>query len=268
MTRIWLLALGAMAIAALAACGTDESDDTRSPSGTITVSAASSLTDAFQEIGDKFHARFPGASARFNFGSSAALARQIREGAPSDIFAPADPGEIDALRASGLVDGPAVVFAANQLAVVAPAKSQRVRTFQDLGMPGVRLVVAARSVPAGSYARTLFHNAAALYGDQFETDALANIRSEDPNVRAVLARVQLGEADAGVVYSTDIVAGGRDVRVVEIPASINVRSRYAAVVIADQGHRAAASAFVTLLSSAEAQEVFTRRGFLPAEAQP
>lgn len=269
--RRLLGAVGALAVGALpAACGGDGGDATPTRTGTadlvtgeILVFAASSLTDAFKELGGAFEDEHPGAHARFNFASSSTLATQVNEGAPADIFASADLQQLkvvmDARNASE-----AQLFATNDLVVVTPAKGATVKTLADVAKPGVRLVLAGRDVPAGRYAREVLARASTLPGAiaaDFATKALANLRSEEPNVRAVLTKVQLGEADAGFVYRTDAAAAGTQVSTVEIPGAFNVQAQYAIAVTRNGKNVTTAEAFVEFLFLPRGQKIMASHGF-------
>ena len=229
--------------------------------GEIRVFAASSLTDAFTAAGKRFAESNPGARVVFNFGSSAALATQINEGAQADLFAAASPAQIAAI---GRAAREPKTFATNRLAIaLSPASS--LQSYRDLANPGLKLVLAAKDVPAGEYARESLEKASApaAYGADFQRKVLANLKSEEVNVRAALAKVQLGEADAAIVYATDIAAGA-GIRRIEIPAELNVVAEYPLSVLSGAKNSVGASAFVALLLSSEGQEVLKQFGFGPA----
>lgn len=251
-----LLLLCALAIAAVAA-GCD-SDDARS--GEVRMFAASSLTDVLTEAGKRFEAANPGTRVTFNFGSSAALATQITEGARADVFAPANQAQMAVVERAGEVSG-ARTFATNTL-VVAVAQGSDVETFGDLANPGVRLVLAAKDVPAGQYARESLAKASTPqgFGEDFATRVLANVKSEEVNVRAALTKVQLGEADAAIVYETDI-RGLSGIRRVPIAGEFNVRAEYPIAVLKRAANGDGAAAFLAYLLSAEGQALLREFGF-------
>ena len=258
-----------LALLALGGCsaGNDAAADDDGPghlSGEITVFAASSLTDAFREAGDRFEQSNPGTKVAFSFASSATLATQLNEGAPADVFASANQEQMSVVATKGNVGEPRV-FATNSLVVVVPKGSSKVRSFSDLSRPGLKLVLAAPDVPAGQYAREALKNASSDsgYGADFSRRALANLKSEEPNVRVVLAKVQLGEADAGIVYGTDAAAASADVMRVDIPPELNVVARYPVAVVKGSGRAATASAFVEFLLGPEGQDLLRRFGFGP-----
>lgn len=231
-------------------------------SGDITLFAASSLTDVFEEAGSRFEAANPGTRVRFNFGSSSGLATQIEEGAPADAFASADLAQADRLLQNGHIH-PSTVFAKNALVLVVPRGSASVASFADLANEGVRLVLAGPEVPAGRYARQVIANASAsgAFGADFESRVLANLRSEEANVRAVLAKVQLGEADAGFVYATDVAAAAGEVDVIQVPTEFNVVAEYPVALTRRGGENPVAIAFVEFLLSSQGQEVLESYGF-------
>jgi molybdate transport system substrate-binding protein len=163
---------------------------------------------------------------------------------------------------AGNAAGPAL-FAINELTVVVPADSTTVTSFSDLAEPGLLLVLAAPEVPAGNFAREALEKAAALpgYGDDFAERVLENLVSNETDVRAVLTKVQLGEADAGIVYVTDVAAAGGEVTAIEIPSEANVRAAYPMVALSDAANPAGAQAFVTFVLSQEGRQILERHGF-------
>jgi len=232
--------------------------------GEITVFAASSLTDAFTEAGKAFHSQNPGVTVRFNFASSSALATQINEGAPADVFASADQAQLQVVAdRTGVVD-PAV-FATNIPVVVTPKGGTVVRSFADLARPGIKLVLAGKEVPIGKYARDVLQRASGAGGiaPDFGSKALANLKSEESNVRGVLAKVQLGEADAGIVYVTDIGAAKDEVARIDIPAKYNVVAEYPIAVLKPSKAQAAGRAFIDFIRSAEGRAILQKYGFQP-----
>ncbi|MBI5947333.1 MAG: molybdate ABC transporter substrate-binding protein [Chloroflexi bacterium] len=251
MRRLAALAILASLLPLTAGCGSGDAS--------ITVFAASSLTDAFREAGAAYEAAHPGTKVAFSFASSQALATQVDEGAPADVFASASEEPMDALAKAGKAAAP-TVFATNALAV-AVAKGVNIDSLDDLARPGLRLVIAAEDVPAGRYTRDMLTKATAVYGPGFATRVLANVRSEEPNVRAVLTKVQLGEADAGIVYESDLSGGPADVARVSVPAAVNVVARYPVAVVSASKHREAARCFIDFLLGDEGQAILRRHGF-------
>jgi molybdate transport system substrate-binding protein len=233
---------------ALGACGGgDDKGD-----GTLTVSAAASLTEAFEAYGEAL----PG-TQRFSFAGSDALAAQIRQGAAPDVYAAADTAYPEGLAAAGLVEEP-VVFARNQL-VIAVAPDSSIESLDDLAAPGVDLVVCAAGVPCGDYTAELLDRLAAA-----ERDAvLANVRAEEADVKGVIGKVAQGAADAGFVYSSDAAAVGDRVRTIAIPARLEPAVAYGIAVVRDAAEPEAAREFIDGLLDGAGAEALAAAGFLP-----
>lgn len=252
---------------ALAACGGDDGDAGPAPSetsveGEITVFAASSLSDAFKELGTAFTAENPKASVTFNFAASSALATQINEGAPADVFASADDATYQRVAEKGTIDAPAV-FATNVPVVVAPSNGSPVNAFEDLAKGGVMLVLAGPSVPIGNYSRQILVNASTASGAgvDFGTKVLANLKSDETNVKSVLAKVQLGEADAGIVYATDAAVAGNQVKTIAIPGTYNIIAQYPIGALQSGSNVTTARAFVAFVLSDAGQAILAKYGF-------
>jgi molybdate transport system substrate-binding protein len=234
-------ALAALLGASLAAGGAEEQAASR-----ITVFAASSLTDVFPKI-DR--------NARYSFAASNTLAQQIRQGAPADVFASADTDNPQALYAARLCERPAT-FATNRLVVVVPRSNPgHVRNVLDLRRPGLKVVIAREGVPIGDYARDVLRKLGILRG------VLANVVSQEPDARGVLAKVALGEADAGFVYRTDATTVKKNVGVVKVPASAQPPVRYAICVVSSTSKKAAAQAFVKRVLGNAGRARLTAAGF-------
>lgn len=235
---------------------------------TLTVYAAASLTDAFAALGRALEAQRPGLTVRFNFAGSQQLALQLQQGAPADVFASADQRWMRSASEHGLVQGTPTVFARNRLVVLLPrANPGRIARLEDLARPGIKLVLAAEAVPAGRYSREMLHNLAREpgYTADYDRRVLANVVSEEENVRGVVAKVQLGEADAGVVYGTDVTpAVGRATVTLEVPATSNVLAEYPLAVLRSARNPAAARAFINLVASDAGQRILRQHGFLAA----
>lgn len=213
----------------------------------LTVFAAASLTNAFPKID---------AHPRYSFAGSNALAAQIQQGAPADVFASADTSIPQQLYAAGLVEKP-VVFTRNALILVVPKSNPaNIHSVYDLRREGVKLVVAAPGVPVGDYTRIVLHK---LRLD----DVLSNVVSNENDVREVLAKVVLREADAGFVYTTDARTVRGKVAAIGIRRSAEPVVRYAVAVVKSSKHKAAARAFVQKLLNKPAQKVLLKAGFLP-----
>jgi molybdate transport system substrate-binding protein len=243
-----LLVLGLLA----AGCGNDEpAGGSAGSSDEIKVFAAASLTAAFTELGERYTAANDGTKVTFNFAGSQALATQIRQDAPADVFASADTGNMDKVK--DLVGTPQN-FAGNLLQIVVERGNPRdVNGLADLARGDLKVVLAAQEVPAGQYAKQVLDKA----GVTVEPVSL------EDNVKAVVSKVTLGEADAGIVYVTDVTAGGDKVEGVDIPDDLNVSATYPIAVVEASKHRQKAQAFMDLVRSAEGRRVLERFGFLP-----
>ncbi|MCC7089973.1 MAG: molybdate ABC transporter substrate-binding protein [Dehalococcoidia bacterium] len=231
--------------------------------GEVVVFAASSLIDAFKAGAEVFETRHPGVKVTFNFASSSALATQINEGAPAGVFASADLAQMKNVIDKGAA-AESTTFATNVPVLVTPAKGSAVTSFEDLAKPGVRLVLAGPEVPIGRYSRQVLDNASAAAsgpGPDFGKRVLDNLKSNEANVRGVLTKVQLGEADAGIVYTTDAAIAGSDVKVIEIPLAWNVTAEYPIAILKDRPNAAAAEAWVEFLLSPDGQAVLREFGF-------
>jgi len=248
-------ALAGMACLALLlpACGGSGSERSE-----ITVLAAASLTGAFTRIGTDFEQANPDVTVRFSFGPSDGLATQILEGAPADVFAPASPKYMDQVRSDGPGVTDEVEFARNTLAVIVPSDNPaHVGSLDDLARPGVKLVLAAVGVPAGDYARGILANAGIQKG------ALANVVSNEEDVKGVVQKVLLGEADAGIVYRTDVTPDiSARVREISIPDGVNAIATYPIAVIDGSRHGPVAETFVRFVTG-PGQATLGTFGFLP-----
>ena len=238
------------------------------PDPTLTVYAAASLTAAFGALGDTLERRMPGLHVVFNFAGSQQLALQIELGAAADVFASADQHWMADVRTHGLIADTPRVFVHNRLVAITPRGSP-VRDLADLARPGVKVILAAAAVPVGRYARLAIANLARLpaYGAGFGARVLANVVSNEENVKAVVAKVQLGEADAGVVYVSDVTPSvAPAVREIAIPDRANVIADYPVAVVRRAPNPGAAAAFVRLLLSPAGQRVLAAHGFIPVAA--
>jgi molybdate transport system substrate-binding protein len=230
----------------------------------LQVFAAASLTDVFKDVGAGFEAAHPGRRVAFNFAGTQVLRTQVEQGAEVDVFASADLDHAEALKRSGLVPT-FEPFARNGLVVVTPAARPRVTTLADLARPGVRLVLASPTVPAGRYSAEVLSRlqASGAYGEDFAARVEANVASRETNVRLVLSKVALGEADAGIVYETDARAARGKVKAIALPAPAQVIATYTVGVGAAARDPVTARAFVDFLRGPEGQAILTRHGFLP-----
>jgi len=230
---------------------------------TLTVFAASSLLGAFTEIGKAFEAANPGLAVAFNFDGSQSLRTQLEQGAVADVFASANQKEMDALATQSLISN-SQVFVANQLAVILPkANPANVQTLNDLARPGLSLVLAAEEVPVGKYTREALDKLDSAFGPGFKDQVLANVVSEENNVKQVVAKVQLGEADAGIVYGSDAVAAP-DLQTIAIPAEFNITAQYFVASLTSAPNAVLAEAFIAYVLSPDGQATLKKWGFTPA----
>jgi molybdate transport system substrate-binding protein len=232
------------------------------------VYAASSLGNAFHELATAYEAQHSDVQIILATDSSSALRTRIEQGAPADVFAAADTENPAKLERAGLTRGSPVDFATNRLAIVVPSDNPAgIAVGTDLARPGVRVVAAADGVPITRYATELLRRLAGVPGAPADLVARVerNVVSREDNVSAVLAKVKLGEADAGIVYATDARAAS-DVRSVPIPDAVNVDAVYAAVAVARNSSAPAPTAddFVAWLRAPSAQAILAAAGFLPA----
>lgn len=234
---------------------------------TLSVFAAASLTEAFGTIAQNFEAEHPGVHVVLNLAGSQQLAQQLAQGAPADNFASADRKQIEAIMNAGRIDASTSrEFARNRLVVIFPEENSSViQNLRDLAEPGLRLVIADSAVPAGAYTLQFLELAAqdTNLGGAFRSGFLGNVVSYEENVRAVLSKVILGEADAGIVYSTDY-AGARDenIQALEIPEELNVTASYVLAPIKDSEQPQLANSFIEFVLSPQGQEILGEYGFL------
>jgi molybdate transport system substrate-binding protein len=232
------------------------------------VFAAASLTDAFNEIGKQFAAEKAGTDIVFNFAGSNQLATQIGQGAPADVFASANKTQMQAAIESGrIVSGTQQTFVRNRLVVVTPADNPaQLASLQDLAKPGIKIVLAAKEVPVGQYALDFLAKAEADggLGTGYKDAVLANVVSYEENVRSVLAKVALGEADAGVVYTSDAVMSEGDVQQIEIPDALNTVATYPIATLSDSSNPDLAQQFVDYVLAPAGQQVLEKYGFIGA----
>lgn len=260
----------------LAACGsaspTTTGSSTTTPAAspvTLNVFAASSLTKSFGAIETSYHQLHPNVTIKFDFDSSTTLEQQLASGAPADIFASADTTNMQKASTASLVST-SQVFARNRLVVILPAANPaHISTLKDLAKSGVKVVLAAASVPVGKYARQALANMAASadYGSAYETAVLKNVVSEEENDQAIVQKVQLGEADAGIVYVSDIAPGSAaQFMSITIPDNFNVIAQYPIAVVKTSTHSSDAQAFVQYILSGAGQAVLKQYNFLPASS--
>jgi molybdate transport system substrate-binding protein len=251
-------AVAAAVALAVGACGSDEPSSSGPGStsagvtGNITVFAAASLTDSFTQIGKDFEAANPGTKVVFNFAASSALATQINEGAPADVFASASPATMKTVTDAGNADGTPSVFVRNQLVVaVAKGNPKGIAGLADLSKADVKVALCAEQVPCGAASKKALDAAGvSVTPVTFEQD-----------VRATLSKLTLGEVDAAMVYRTDVKVAAADVEGIEIPESASAINDYPIAVLKDAPNKAGAQAFLTYVQSDPAQAVLTQAGF-------
>ena len=264
-----LLSASSLAVLLLAACGHDGGGDAASTTatapteettttasepameGTITVFAAASLTDAFEEVGTAFEDSNPGVTVEFNFAASSALREQILAGAPADVFASANTSNMDQVVEGGAATDPES-FVENQLQIAVPSGNPAgITGLTDFANSDLLLGLCAEEVPCGQFGREARTNAGV-------TPA---IDTNEPDVRSVLTKVEAGELDAGIVYITDVLSAGDAVDRIDIPAEENVIATYPIAALSDSGNAEAADAFVAFVLSDEGQAILGNYGF-------
>ena len=236
----------------------------------LTVFAASSLTNVFDQMWAAFRTQAgnEGITITANYGSSSQLRAQLQEGAKADLFASADLAQMDQAAKAGLLDGEAKTFARNRLVVIVPKGNPgKVTSLADLARPGLKFVTTPADVPIGAYTRTALKKLSAdpALGDGYDTKVLANIVSEEANVRQVVVKVQLGEADAGICYATDVTAvPAGEVTVIDIPDAANVVAEYPIAVLKSAMAPATARRLIAFITSADGRTLLEAAKFLPA----
>jgi molybdate transport system substrate-binding protein len=255
----WLrLMVAGVLVLAAAACGGDDAEPgTGEAAGdladTLRVFAAASLTDAFTEVGEAFMDDHPGVTVEFSFAGSSALATQIQDGAPADVFASADESNMQKVLDSGDVTAEPEVFITNILEIAVPAGNPGgVESLDDFADPELLIGLCAEEVPCGRFGRQALANAGVT----------PSIDTNEPDVRSLLTKVEAGELDAGIVYHTDVRSAGDLVEGVEIPSDVNVVAGYPIVPLAATANPDAAGAFVAFVRSSEGQDILASHGFL------
>ncbi|HEU5097743.1 MAG TPA: molybdate ABC transporter substrate-binding protein [Roseiflexaceae bacterium] len=236
-------------------------------SGELTVFAAASLTDAFKQIGEQFGAANGGAIVTFNFAGSDQLATQINQGAPADVFASANKKQMDAvIQAGEIVGGGERTFVRNRLVVIYPKDNPaRLAALRDLANPGVKVVLASKSVPVGAYALDFLAKASKLpdYTESYSPTVLENVVSYEENVKAVLSKIMLGEADAGIVYTTDAATiKDGSIGTLDIPDDLNTIASYPIAATKNAKNAELAKKFVDFVLSPEGQHILFEYGFI------
>ena len=252
-TALVALASTALTSAVLAGCGSDsgpaaDGDGSRE----MTVLAAASLTGTFTTLARTFEDDHPGVTVTLAFDSSATLAEQVSQGAPADVLATADELTMQRVVDTGATAADPEVFATNRLALVVPKDNPAaIAAFADIDDPGVDYVVCVDSAPCGALSQVVLD----------EQGITNDPASEEVDVKAVLSKVELDEADAGIVYETDAVASGDTVQTIEIPASADTRNRYPIAALGEAAEPELAQDWVDLMLSVEGQEVLDEAGF-------
>lgn len=245
----------AMVVVTAAGCGSDESSGSKgSDSSAIVVSAAASLQQAFTDYGKAFD----GAQPRFSFAGSDELAAQIRQGVKPDVFAAANTKLPDALHTAGLVGKP-MVFAGNRLVLAVPAKSPKVTSLAGVERPGVKLAIGSPTVPIGTYTRKVLDRLPAGPRKQ----VLANVRSQEPDVKGIVGKLTQGGVDAGFVYITDVKASKGVLTAIELPRNLKPSAAYGVAVVTGAKHPGAAKKFIAGLIDGGGQRALRAAGFEP-----
>jgi molybdate transport system substrate-binding protein len=224
------------------------------------------LTDAFKTIGQEFEKANPGAKITFNFAGSQDLVTQLGQGARADVFASADLKNMDALKKQDLVASDPQVFARNRLVVIVPKDNRaNVQQLKDLAKPGLKLVIADKSVPVGNYALQVLDKLSAdpAYGSGFKEAVLKNVVSQENNVKAVVSKISLGEGDVGIVYATDAQTAASKVTTISIPDDMNVIALYPTAVIKGSSNPDLAAKWIVFVLSPQGQAILTQFGFVP-----
>jgi molybdate transport system substrate-binding protein len=255
-TRTVALLLTLVAALALAGCGGSDASggggSSNQETGTLTVLAAASLTETFTSLAKAFEAHHPGVKVKLAFDSSATLAEQVTQGAPADVLATADEATMQTVVDAGGTEGDPRLFATNHLQMVVPKDNPAdIQQFSDLEKPGVKYVVCVDTAPCGKLAVKVLA----------ATGIKAKPASEEVDVKAVLSKVELGEADAGLVYATDAVAGGDKVKPVDILTGSENLNRYPIAALADARKPVLAKEFVDLVTGSQGQQALADAGF-------
>lgn len=236
------------------------------PQPLLTIFAAASLTDAFHEIADNFIAQNPDVDILFNFASSSTLSSQLVEGATADLFASANLKQMQLAAAAGRIQEPVAIFARNRLVVIMPADNPaNLTSLHSLAQPGVKLILAAPGVPVRDYTDILLEKLAADadFGTEYPIAVLANVVSEEDNVRQVVAKIALGEADAGIVYQSDVTPDLTDlIASIAIPDSVNSIAAYPIALMNDSANPDLAASFIEYVLSDAGQAILAKWNFI------
>jgi molybdate transport system substrate-binding protein len=237
--------------------------------GNLTVFAAASLTDAFNNMKTDIEEANPAAKLTMNFAGSPTLRTQLAQGAKADVFASADTANMDGAHKDGTIDGQPSIFAHNKLTVVLPGQNPKVASLQDLAKPGIKVVIEQQAVPAGNYSRQALDKMSKdpAFGSDFATKVLANVVSQEPDVKSVLSRIQLGEADAGMLYVSDVgtPAVKDQVKTIAIPDQFNVIADYPLAAVKNAPNPAGAKAFIDYVLGPLGQATLQKWGLVAAK---
>jgi molybdate transport system substrate-binding protein len=263
---VFLMLLGVVSCGGGAGSVSGSGGGGKKQGGTLTILAASSLIDAFGELGKTFENQNEGVTVKQSFDSSSTLLTQIQQGAPADVFASAATEEMDTAVDDGLVAGKPQVFVKNREIIMVPKDNPAdITEFEDVANPGVKLALAQKDVPAADYALQILDKANAQYGPGFKKDILANVVSREADVRASVNRVVVGDADATFGYASDYTVDIRDrVKVVPIPPDLNIIATYPIAALDDAKDPGLAKKWVELVTSKEGQRVLKKWNFEPA----
>lgn len=265
--RLFLLSVVAcMLLAACGASSTPSSTSARASAPvTLNVFAAASLTESFNEIASVYHQMHPNVTIKPNYNGSQLLEQQIANGAPADVFASADIANMTKASDAGLVSA-SQVFVKNRLVVILPTSNPgNIKSLKDLAKKGIKIDLEASTVPAGKYSRQALDNLSRSpnYGSGYASAVLANVVSLEDNVKAVVQKVQLGEADAGFVYRTDVTAAvASKLAVIDIPDPYNVIAEYSIAVVKSSTHQSDAQAFINFVLSPAGQAILAKYHFI------
>ena len=248
MKRTAALVFGLTALATLTGCSSNTPADAQK----ITVFAAASLKKSFTEIGERFKTDNPGTAVEFSFAGSSDLVTQLTQGAPADVFASADTKNMDKVAKAGLLAVDPVNFASNTLTIaVAPGNPKKITSLKDLAQPGISVVVCAPAVPCGSATQNVEQAA----------EVRLNPVSEESSVADVLNKVVTGQADAGLVYVTDVQGAGDKVTGVPFPEAAGAVNTYPIAALKQSGHADLAKTFVDLVTGEAGQKILAAAGF-------
>jgi molybdate transport system substrate-binding protein len=232
----------------------------------LTIFAAASLTEAFTEIGESFEVANPGIEVSISLAGSQQLAQQLSQGAPADVFASADNQQMENVIMAGRVNpGTDQPFANNKLVLIMPGDNPGdIFDLGDLAKPGLKIVLADKAVPAGRYSLDMLARASEQdgFGEQFKLKVLNNVVSYEENVRAVLTKIILGEADAGIVYASDISgAQEEDITMIEIPEQVNITASYYIAPLSESTSVHRGMSFIRFVLSPTGQDILEQNGF-------